>query len=84
MKLFEENNVTAVFAGHYHRNSYANDGSMEMITSGPVGKPLGQDPSGFRIVKVFKDHIEHKYYGLDAVPEIVRMHEEAMTTDAHR
>ena len=84
LKLFKENNVIAVFAGHYHRNSYANDGNMEMITSGPVGKPLGEDPSGFRIVKVFKDQIEHEYYGLDAMPEMVTMHEEAMATDAHR
>ncbi len=84
LELFKANNVIAVFAGHYHRNCYAKDGNMEMITSGPVGKPLGEDPSGFRIVKVFKDHIEHKYYGLDAVPDIVRIQEEAMTTDAHR
>ncbi len=84
LNLFKENNVSAVFAGHYHRNCYANDGTMEMITSGPVGKPLGEDPSGFRIVKVFKDQIEHKYYGLDAVPEMVTMHEETTTTDARR
>jgi predicted phosphodiesterase len=78
LKLFQENGVVAVFAGHYHRNCYAKDGNMQMITSGPIGIPLGKDPSGFRIVKVFKDHIEHEYYGLDAMPETVKMHEEAM------
>lgn len=64
-------NVRAVFAGHYHRNAYGRSGAMEMITTGPVGRPLGKDPSGFRIVKVQEDGIEHQYYGLDDVPESI-------------
>jgi 3',5'-cyclic AMP phosphodiesterase CpdA len=73
LKLFKENMVLAVFAGHYHRNSYGKDGDMEMITTGPVSKPLGKDPSGFRIVKVFRDHIEHDYYGFENMPEVVEL-----------
>lgn len=68
LHFFKTHNVKAVLAGHYHRNSYGRIGDLEMITSGPVGKPLGGGVSGFRIVKVYPDHIEHKYYGLDAVP----------------
>jgi UDP-2,3-diacylglucosamine pyrophosphatase LpxH len=41
--------VRAVFAGHYHRNSYGTMGTMEMITTSAVGRPLGADPSGFRV-----------------------------------
>jgi hypothetical protein len=41
--------VRAVFAGHYHRNSYGTLGKMEMITTSAVGRPLGVDPSGFRV-----------------------------------
>ncbi len=52
LEMFKQAGVEAVFSGHYHRNAYGRDGSMEMITTGPVGKPLGPDPSGFRIVKV--------------------------------
>lgn len=73
LELFRESEVRAVFAGHYHRNRIAVSGDLEMVTSGPVGKPLGDDPSGLRIVKVFKDHIEHEYYGLDEVPERVHL-----------
>lgn len=73
LKLFTENRVSAVFAGHYHRNSYGRYGDMEMVTTGSVGKPLGSDPSGFRIVKVFKDHIEHEYYGFENIPEVVEL-----------
>jgi len=63
--------VSAVFAGHRHGNSIARYGSMEIVATGPVGKPLRKDPSGLRIVEVYKDRIAHCYYPLNAVPERV-------------
>lgn len=68
LDLFTKYQVSAVFVGHYHRNSYGKFGDLEMVTSSAVGKPLGADSSGFRIVKVFADHLKHDYYALDAVP----------------
>jgi 3',5'-cyclic AMP phosphodiesterase CpdA len=65
--------VRAVFAGHYHRNAYGRAGAMEMITTGPVGRPLGKDPSGFRIVTVHETKIQHQYWGMDDVPEKVEL-----------
>lgn len=73
LALMRQAGVRAVISGHYHRNAYASDGELEMITTGPVGMPLGQDPSGLRIVKVYEDRIEHAYYGLDKVPEAVSL-----------
>jgi predicted phosphodiesterase len=64
LDLFKGAGVEAVLAGHYHRNAYGRDGKLEMITTGPVGKPLGRDPSGFRIVKVGKGALEHEYFAL--------------------
>ncbi|MDB5242532.1 MAG: 3-carboxymuconate cyclase, partial [Spirosoma sp.] len=61
--------VSHIFAGHYHRNAFGKSGDMEMVTTGPVGKPLGNDPSGFRIVKVSGGQVSHQYYELDQVPE---------------
>jgi 3',5'-cyclic AMP phosphodiesterase CpdA len=60
--------VRYVFAGHYHRNAFGTDGELEMITSGPVGVPLGNDPSGIRIVTVRADRIEHRYFTLGDIP----------------
>jgi 3',5'-cyclic AMP phosphodiesterase CpdA len=57
--------VRAAFAGHWHRNAIGWDGDLEMVTSGPVGYPLGTDPSGFRIVRVEPDRITHEYRPLD-------------------
>jgi len=69
LELFVKHNVTACFAGHFHRNALGEYQGMEMITTSALGKPVGRDPSGFRIVKVFEDRIDHEYYGLEEVPE---------------
>ena len=68
LELLRSHGVEAVFAGHWHKNASAFDGPMEVIISGPVGYPLGDDPSGIRIVSVYDDRIDHRYYGLDEVP----------------
>jgi 3',5'-cyclic AMP phosphodiesterase CpdA len=68
LKLFHDSGVTHVFAGHYHRNAYGKDGALEMITTGPVSKPLGADPSGIRVVIWTDAGIEHQYYGLGSIP----------------
>lgn len=49
------------FAGHWHRNALGTDGPFTQVTSGPVGYPLGEDPSGYRIVDVTDDEVHHEY-----------------------
>jgi 3',5'-cyclic AMP phosphodiesterase CpdA len=68
LDILKSSGVRYVFAGHYHRNAYGRDGDLEMITSGPVGRPLGADPSGLRIVTVKDDILEHTYFGMGLVP----------------
>jgi 3',5'-cyclic AMP phosphodiesterase CpdA len=63
--------VHDVFAGHYHRNASGQIDSLRMITTGPVGKPLGPDPSGIRIVIVRESTMESHYYGLGNIPNQV-------------
>lgn len=73
LDLLHAYDADAVFSGHWHTNSYARDGKLEVVTSAAVGYPLGNDPSGFRIVKVFQDRIEHEYFGFDEIPQTVDM-----------
>lgn len=73
LDLFRGAGVSHVFAGHYHRNAFGRDGEMEMVTTGPVGRPLGTDPSGFRIVIVAGRRVEHRYYSLDSLPARVQI-----------
>ena len=68
LDLLKGAGVRYIFAGHYHRNAYGRDGDLEMITSGPVGQPLGTDPSGIRIVTVRDTGLEHRYYTLGNIP----------------
>jgi D-aminopeptidase len=71
LALFHEYGVEHVYAGHYHRNAYGRDGSLEMVTTGPVGMPIGNDPSGFRIVTVDDGKLASHYYGLGDMPDQV-------------
>jgi serine/threonine-protein phosphatase CPPED1 len=72
LDLLHEHGVKYVFAGHLHRNELGRDGDLEMVTTGPVGKPLGAATrSGMRIVKVTDGGISHQYYDFGALPESV-------------
>jgi 3',5'-cyclic AMP phosphodiesterase CpdA len=65
---FRESGVRYLFSGHYHRNALARDGNLEAITTGPVGKPLGKEDSGMRVVLVTPEGLRHAYYELGKVP----------------
>lgn len=66
--LFTRSGVQYVFAGHLHENSYGETGSLHMITTGPVGKPLGQASSGIRVVEVRGGGLREHYYSLGNLP----------------
>lgn len=65
LDLVHRYGVPLAIAGHWHRNSLACDGSFEMVTTGPVGYPLGADPSGFRVVEFDRGRISHRYEPLE-------------------
>ena len=73
LQLLRDAGVLAIFAGHWHRNNHASYGDMQVIASGPVGYPLGDDPSGYRVVKVHGDGVEHDYYGFGSGPDSVNL-----------
>ena len=68
LELFKKYGVSHIFSGHYHRNAFGTYDDIEMVTSGPVGKPLGDDPSGLRIITVKNGKIDHNYVSLDSIP----------------
>jgi 3',5'-cyclic AMP phosphodiesterase CpdA len=71
--LLKRYGVTNAFAGHWHQNNDAYYGDLEITASGAIGCPLGRDPSGLRVVKVYDDRIEHEYFGLDELPDRVEL-----------
>ena len=68
LALLQKYEVTAVFAGHYHRNARAQAGSLRMITNGPVGMPVDEPASGIRIVKASESAIDDQWFTLGNIP----------------
>jgi len=68
LDLFRACGVTHVFAGHCHANVTTRYDSLELVTTGAVGKPLRNDVSGMRVVIVRDTGIEHRYYHLGEIP----------------
>jgi 3',5'-cyclic AMP phosphodiesterase CpdA len=65
LNLFREYGIRAVLAGHLHQNNLATDSSLDVVATGPVGMPLGNGRSGFRIVTVHANRLEHDYFDID-------------------
>lgn len=61
LALAHGHGVRLILGGHWHRNRIAFDGDLEMVTTGPVGYPLGQDPSGLRVVELRGGVLSHRY-----------------------
>lgn len=68
LELFAAGGVRFVFAGHHHQNALARAGDLEVVTTGPIGRPLGEGRSGMRIVSVAGPSITHRYYDLAELP----------------
>jgi len=68
LAAFREAGVKFVFAGHYHRNALGRDGELEMVTTGPVGMPLGDGVSGFRVVRIEGGGLRHRYVEFSKLP----------------
>jgi len=64
LELATEAGVSAVFTGHTHRSQTGHAGGMEMVQTTAVGCPLGDDPSGFRVVRVYEDRLKHETVSL--------------------
>jgi serine/threonine-protein phosphatase CPPED1 len=67
LDLFSAHGVDAMLCGHWHRNGGGTAGDLDVVVTGPVGYPLGRDPSGFRVVAVGDDGIDHDYVALDEI-----------------
>jgi predicted phosphodiesterase len=71
LPLFHRYGISYAFAGHYHRNAYAETPTFHVVTNGPVGKPLGPEGSGIRVVVVRESTMDSQYYGLGNLPNQV-------------
>jgi hypothetical protein len=68
LDLLDQYSVSYVFAGHLHKNAHTLDGDLEIFVTSAAGKPLGDDPSGFRIAELSEGSIVNQFYGLGQIP----------------
>ena len=61
VKLLREANVQTVFAGHWHRNHLASDNGLDVVVTSALGYPLGDDPSGYRVVSLSEGELTHQF-----------------------
>lgn len=61
--------VRYVFAGHLHKNLISHYKGIESVVTSAVGAQLGNDKSGFRIVRILDEKIHHTYYPFEDVPK---------------
>lgn len=73
LKRLRAGDVDTVFCGHWHRNNESAYDGMDVVVSAPVGYPLAKDPSGYRIVRVSDDGLEHDYFGFGAGPDFINL-----------
>ncbi len=64
VKLLRNAGVQTVFAGHWHRNHIASDDGLDVVVTSALGYPLGDDPSGYRIVSLSEGALEHRFIAL--------------------
>ena len=67
LERFRTAGVTKVFCGHYHRNAGGWYKELEVVVTSAVGTQLGKDRSGFRVVRVGEDGVEHEYINIEGI-----------------
>jgi len=65
LDLMDRHGASTFFCGHWHRNGGGRHRGVDVVVTGPVGYPLGIDPSGFRVVDVGPDGVTHHYVALN-------------------
>lgn len=69
LELLHAHEVAAVFTGHLHQNDYIRDGELEMVATAPVGYPLNGATSGYRVVRIAEERIEHRFHPFGEGPD---------------
>ena len=73
VQRFSEAGIRAIFAGHYHRNAGGKYEELELVVTSAMGAQntgggLAPDKSGYRVVEVLEDRIDHRYVPIEDGP----------------
>ena len=68
LDIAEAGRLHSLLSGHIHGNNVDTRGELQQITTTATGLPFRADPSGFRIVEVHRDRVEHSARSLPSGP----------------
>ena len=68
LEIAKNGRLRTLFAGHIHGNNVDARGDLQQITTTATGLPFRDDPSGYRIVEVYADRVEHRAHALPSGP----------------
>ena len=60
--LFKKHKIEYIFTGHLHINLETKFEDTKIIATSAVGVPLGNDPSGYRIIDFENENLSYKFY----------------------
>ena len=62
--LFTNHSLEYIFTGHLHLNLETNFKNTKIITTSALGLPLGDDPSGYRIIDYIDGRLSYEFYSI--------------------
>ena len=74
LEIAETHGLKTLLTGHLHQHLVRTAGDLTQITTSAIGLPFARDPSGYQLIHVYADRVEHEPYDLPSGP---RFHEEA-------
>ncbi|KAF6214028.1 hypothetical protein GE061_011757 [Apolygus lucorum] len=66
LKKLADGGVKHIFCGHLHKNVTLTHNHMAMVITTAIGQQMGSDKSGFRVVTVHTDKIEHTFTPIES------------------
>ena len=62
--LFKDHKLEYIFTGHLHLNLETSFNETKIISTSALGLPLGEDPSGYRIIDYKDGELSYKFYAI--------------------
>jgi len=70
LDIAEAGGLRTLLTGHMHQHMTRQTGALEQITTSSIGLPLGASPSGYQLVRVYADRVEHEAHDLPSGPAL--------------
>lgn len=68
LDIAEAGGLRTLLTGHLHQHLTRTAGDLLQITTSAIGLPFARHPSGYRVVRVYEDRVEHEPHDLPSGP----------------